>query len=255
MGRPRRFNTYDQSVDLTRKTSENFGLSRQNAAGIGSSLKGIPPTAPSGQGGENIDGSKLSLQFGGELKAALGFTASSSAISAGDLDISVDSSGDAKQIRSIIFVAPESGPTDVLDTITGQVYDGQMLLLTGVAGNTITITHGSGSAGQILCPGDADFTLSGDDAVLLFDDVTAGTQSWRLVTGGGMGSGGLTEPIRQTIVSPTIETPPTTTDIEADNGNIFKLTLDKDIDLAINHGSSTKYQLIHLLIVQNGTGS
>lgn len=71
---------------------------------------------------------------------------------------------------------------------------------------------------------------------------------------GAAGSGGLTEPLLQTVTTVTTATEPTTTDIDCSLGNIFKITLDEDITLDFTDETASKYQLIHLILIQDGTG-
>lgn len=190
MGRPRRFNSYDNDVVNARKAVEQAGVARQDKAGMRSVFRDSPQGIPQGQGGSNRDDTRLSTDFGGSLKGPLAFTAETAAIDTGDLDITMTSAGTQKQPRSTIFIATESGTTDTLDTITGRIYEGQILVLMGISGNTITITHNNGGAGSILCPDDTDFTLSDDESIILQDDVTAATQTWRIIGGSQVGSSG-----------------------------------------------------------------
>jgi hypothetical protein len=178
MGKAKRFNAYDNSVAESRKQVEVFGQSRQNYAGLTS---GFGMTTK-GKTFNNKQSNILSLQNGGELRGPIGFTGEVHAIDAtNQLDLAKNSSGVVKQIRGLIFVSSATATT--LDEIIGKKYDGQMVILTGInTQSAITITHASGVAGQILCPGDINYTLSDDESVILIDDVTASTQSWRLIS-------------------------------------------------------------------------
>jgi hypothetical protein len=190
MGKPKRYNSYDKDVQTERANVEQAGRNRQDKTGIGSSLRAPAPSQPLSSGGINRDDRKLDTQFGGKLFGPMAYEAETDAISSGDLDITINSAGDVRQARGLIFVTPESGNTDTLDTVTGQIFDGQEVILTGVSGNTITITHNSGGAGSILCPGDVNFTLNDDESVTLRDDVTAATQTWRVVAISKTSAGG-----------------------------------------------------------------
>lgn len=113
-------------------------------------------------------------------------------ISSGILDIVNDSSGDEIPPRKIVVVLSESGTADTLDAIEmeGMELQGAEIILFGVDGNTITVTHDfspSGTQRPILCPDDADFTLSGDNSIILtYDSIES---SWRINGNSGAGSG------------------------------------------------------------------
>ena len=188
MGKAKRFNSYDSTVSATRNQTESFGQGRQNVAGYPS---GFGMTAK-GKTQNNKNVNTLSLQNGGELRGPIGFTAEVGNISATNvLDLTISGAATVKQVRGLIFVSSSTSAT--LDEIVGKKYNGQIVILTGISGQTaITITHGSGNAGQILCPGDVNYTLSNDESVILVDDVTAVTQSWRVISvSNATGSGGL----------------------------------------------------------------
>ena len=188
MGKAKRFNSYDSTVAATRNQTESFGQGRQNVAGYPS---GFGMTAK-GKTQNNKNVNTLSLQNGGELRGPIGFTAEVGNISATNvLDLTISGAATVKQVRGLIFVSSSTSAT--LDEIVGKKYNGQIVILTGISGQAaITITHGSGNAGQILCPGDVNYTLSNDESVILVDDVTAVTQSWRVISvSNATGSGGL----------------------------------------------------------------
>lgn len=97
--------------------------------------------------------------------------------SGGILDITQNTTGEVP-IRRTIHINPYSGTTDTLIGIETDANElpYQELFLIGVAGDTITITHNSGSVSgterAILCAGDTDYTLSGDEIVHLIYDTS-----------------------------------------------------------------------------------
>ena len=113
--------------------------------------------------------------------------------SGGILDITQDSTSDIP-IRRVIHINPFSGTTD---TLIGIETDGielpyQELIVIGVAGDTITVTHDSGGVSgterAILCPGDTDYTLSGDEVMYLIYDTSL--SKWIVTSGNGTGGSG-----------------------------------------------------------------
>ena len=190
MGKAKRFNSYDSAVATDRRQAEAFGQGRMGAAGYSSSFG----MGDKGKTLNNKQTNVLGLQNGGELRGPIGFTAETGTISAGNvLDLTLSGASTVKQLRGLIFASSVVATT--LDEIIGKKYDGQMVIITGISGQSaITITHGSGSAGQALCPGDVDYTLENDESIILIDDVTAATQSWRILSGSiSTASGGVTE--------------------------------------------------------------
>jgi len=74
---------------------------------------------------------------------------------------------------------------------------------------------------------------------------------------GGSGSGGASvDPLIQTYNSPTQETEPTTTDLDASIANVFLLpSISKDLTIdIINPPASGKYELLHAVFTQDATG-
>ena len=135
-------------------------------------------TLPSGgTNGGNL-GNYLPLS-GGVMAGVTGGQAHSLAISVGDLDLTADASGNAILEFPIIFVSPESGITDTLDTITisGNFPIGGRILLVGVTGNTITITNnsvsGSGLKKKIISDGANNLVLTGTEAIEMFYDIVS----------------------------------------------------------------------------------
>lgn len=182
MGKARRFNSYDHSMSESRKTVENFGIARQSFSGITSSFA----SPAKGKGLSTKNNYLVSSEKGTEFNAPIGFTADTHRINASNvLDLSSSVAGTVTKVKGLIFVSSLTSST--LDEIVGKIYNGQILILTGIDGQTaITITHASGVAGQILCPGDTNYTLSDDESVVLVHDVINAIQpTWRLITSSG----------------------------------------------------------------------
>lgn len=83
-------------------------------------------------------------------------------------------------------------------------------------------------------------------------------QKWVQTTaiGSGGGSGGSVDPLIQTYNSPTKQTEPTTTDCDASVANVFLInSISKDLTIDITgNPASGKYELLHLIFTQDGTG-
>lgn len=177
MGKPKRFNPYDNDVDVDRKIVENYGNSRQLASGITSSLNSSPT-------GRIFSNEKLSLlKTGGKMVGPIAFSMNTITISGGVCDLATNASTGAP-VQSYILLATESGSTDTLDKITNRKYPGQMLVISSaIPSSTITITHGFGADGQISCPGGVDLTLEYPESVILIDDDLAGGayKTWRVI--------------------------------------------------------------------------
>jgi hypothetical protein len=140
MGKAKRFNSYDSAVATDRRQAEAFGQGRMGAAGYSSSFG----MGDKGKTLNNKQTNVLGLQNGGELRGPIGFTAETGTISAGNvLDLTLSGASTVKQLRGLIFASSVVATT--LDEIIGKKYDGQMVIITGISGQSaITITHGSG---------------------------------------------------------------------------------------------------------------
>jgi len=156
-------------------------------------------TATSGVFAENIGSNRSNTQNymttkQGIFNGAFGVNESNLTIeSGGILDITTDTTTDIT-IKRTIHINPFSGTTD---TLIGIETDGielpyQELIVIGVAGDTITVTHDSGGVSgterAILCPGDTDYTLSGDEVMYLIYDTSL--SKWIVTSGNGTGGGG-----------------------------------------------------------------
>jgi len=260
MGRARRFNNYTDDVRKARDIVKEYGQFRQGKIGIGSSFRTSPFGVITGNSGAKTDSDKLSLFFGGEIGAGIGWTAQTDNIDASyNLDISTNSAGDQTQIRGLYFISSSTEST-LENVINGQPYDGQQVILTGISGQTaITIVHAAGGAGQVLCPGDVNFTLNDDESVLLIDDVTAATQTYRIMASSEVAAGGgVTFPIVPTIrdfgtTSGTLNLKLDGSD--AGDGHSFKVTANGNVTLTFDNPPATGIQQeFEVEFVQDATG-
>jgi len=127
----------------------------------------------------------------GIFNGAFGSIEEGLSIDAGILDITINTNG-STVIKRVLHINPETGVTD---TLIGLETEGlelpyQELILIGVSGDTITITHNSGSVTgtekKILCPGNTDYILSGDEIIYMIYDTSV--TSW-IITGSQATSG------------------------------------------------------------------
>lgn len=128
----------------------------------------------------------------GVFSGAFGSSESNISIASDILDITKNSTGDIT-IRRTYHINPETGTSD---TLIGIETDGielpyQELFLIGVAGDTISIIHDSGSVTgtqrAILCPNNTTYTVSGDDVVHLIYDTSL--TKWIVLSAVGSSSG------------------------------------------------------------------
>jgi len=213
-----------------------------------------------GTGSPTSNSSRYLPIKGGKMEGVVGYDAQAISISGGNLKLNESAAGDRLTVNKIIFVAPQSGTTDDLDTIEGRIYDGQEHTLVGVSGNTITIKHGNTGAEDnderaIYCPGGMDYSLDGDASVsIFFDPVVNG---WRLISGAAGGGTGISWPIRPG--NDTIATVTGTVTVDLNQGSeshvfpIGPITGDVDITFS-NPPSSGSTQVFILEITQDGTG-
>jgi len=247
MGRARRFNNYTDDVRKARDIVKEYGQLRQGKTGITSSFRTSPFGVITGNSPGKTDSDKLSLFFGGEMGAGIGWTAETHAIDASyNLDLSKDNAGNQKSLRGLYFVSSSTEST-LENVINGQPYDGQQVILTGISGQTaITIVHAAGGAGQVLCPGDVNFTLNNDESVLLIDDVTAAPQTYRIMAASeAAAGGGVTFPIVPTIrdfgtTSGTLNLKLDASD--AGDGHSFKMTANGNITLTFDNPPASGIQ-------------
>jgi len=129
---------------------------------------------------------------GGILNGPFGSVEDLLDIASAVLDLSLNAAGEEVKIRRVVHVNPETGTTDTLTVIQtqGKEIPYQELIIVGIAGDTLTISHDGSTSGTqraILCPGNTDFTLTGDEAIYLIYD--SSLSKWILLSGGSTASG------------------------------------------------------------------
>lgn len=197
MGKAKRF----LGLHLPRNQREDKALNRQSNTFRSQNI--TPVTQLKGTPNNEFLKATGGIHFGAD-----GYLSDVLNIATGILDLKQNPSGDIVKVRKYININPETGTTDTLDLIAmnGEEFPHQELVFIGQSGDTITITHDSGSASgnnrAILCPGAVTYTLNGSDAVALFYDSTL--SKWRIegdATSGGGGGDNLgnhtaTEPLK-----------------------------------------------------------
>lgn len=183
MGKAKRF----LGLQIPRNQREDKALSRQSNTLRSQNI--TPVTQLKGTPNNEFLKATGGIHFGAD-----GYLSDDLDIAAGILDLQKNPTGDIVKIRKYININPETGTTDTLDLIAagGAEFPHQELVFIGQSGDTITITHDSGSASgnnrAILCPGAVAYTLNGTDAVALFYDSTLG--KWRIEGDATSGGGG-----------------------------------------------------------------
>ena len=192
------------------------------------------------------------------MTGPMGFMADVLAISSGVLDLTVDASSDDIEVRPDIYVSPESGSTDTLDTIDvgGIQFVGMRLLLRGVTGNVITITHGTATSGDLIginCPNDANYTLTGDNSIELGFDVVA--NKFAIIGDDGSGSAGGATFCPIISCENDLGTINGAQNIDWSLANFHRCIADGDIVFTmINLSAAGKYEPLILEIKMDGTG-
>jgi len=185
VGKARIFSSDDESLNR-RAVEEQYALGRNNDNTTGGlqfgAQEGFTPIQQTGL----LDTTKVQIR-GSQMAGPLGFGLQLSGLNVATdtLDIARNVAG-TPHAQPSVYVTPilSAGSTTDLVTILGQKFDGQLLILNGIQGNTITIKNTAG-AGQdtILTPGGVDFLLRDTDTVSFIFDVTSG--KWRITSGSG----------------------------------------------------------------------
>lgn len=197
---------------------------------------------------------------GGQMNGPIGHTSEAIAISGGNLKINETAAGNPLKIQTIIFVSPESGTTDDLNTMEGRIYPGQHHILVGISGNTITIKHNQTAEEDnderaFLCPNSTDYALEGTEAVIVFYDDT--NNKWRLigdaVVGGG---GGVNFPLQYPVNDQGNQTGTVTHDLGANTGHKLQFTATGDCDITLSNIPTGNSDAIDFFIevTQDSTG-
>lgn len=179
---------------------------------------------------------------GGTMIGPIAFFPKLVTISTGAIDIGEDTD----DFSSRVIVSPESGNTDDLDTITGAKWAGQLLILQGVATNTITIK----TTGNIETIDGTDWTLADDDNIIFVFDST--DNKWQQLTGGKQPVG-IQDPI---IVNENdLGTINGANNIDWSAANFHRCIVDGNTTFTMtNLPDAGKYQELVLEIKQDGTG-
>lgn len=134
-------------------------------------------TLPSGVTNSGIGGNYLPLS-GGVMNGPIGGKAFVRTIVTGNLDLTTDNASNGVSEFPIIFISPESGTTDTLDTIkiSNSFPVGGRILLVGVSGNTIGISVSGTTSGltkAIMVDGGSDQELGSTEVMELFYDIVS----------------------------------------------------------------------------------
>jgi len=254
-GKARIFSSSDET-DIIRSIDEQYSLGRSNdniTAGLQfGAQEGFTPIQQTGL----LDTTKV-LVRGSQMAGPLGFGLQLSSLNVGTdtLDIARNVAG-TPYAQPSVYVTPilSAGSTSDLVTILGQKFNGQLLVLNGTIGNTITIKNTvAATQDTITTPGGTDFVLSGVDNVQLIFDETAG--KWHIISGGAGGGGGITFPITPPVsVRGNVNT---NQDINLSTtvAHSTTMTLTGDIDITFSNIPSAATQIEwEIEITQDGTG-
>lgn len=249
----------DLLLQNLRKNSELYSLRRF------ANTPGIIGNAPLGNVGSSAGGVQaaqanyLKVQ-GDTMVGPIAFYPATVSINASDeLDISPSQTSTPQASSRVI--ASFSSP-DKIQLIKGAQFAGQLLFLQVPAASVLTLEDYSNNAGgNIVTSDQADFviTTSTDPKIVMLQfDVTVSPNSnnggWVVISSMSAGGGTLTEPLLQTVTAVTPQTEPTTTDIDCSIGNVYTITVDKDITMDLTNETASKYQLVHIIFIQDGTG-
>ena len=129
-----------------------------------------------------------------------------------------------------------------------QFIDGMIIRVTPAVSKTISFLTG----GNISLP-NGPFSITDKEMCEL--QYFENSNTYKCISTGSSGGGGLTEPLLHTITTLTPATLPTKTNINSALTNVFKITLDKDIEFDIINLSLSKFQMIHLLVTEDVVGN
>ena len=150
------------------------GQNRQNYSGLASADFGsVSSNASSGGGTSTSSGSSSSFlkTKGDTMIGPFAFKPVLVSITSNAIDIS----NTTTSYSSYVILA---APLGTLNTITGVDFDGQVLFLQGVT----TITHTIGTTGNIQTIDGSNYSLVGDDVIILVFDITL--NKWKQITRG-----------------------------------------------------------------------
>jgi len=251
VGKPRRFfgpNQMRTNSEIRGTVMKTAGISTFDTTPNANQSKITSPSAYLKRSGDVLDGA-IGLGSAHTLK-----------IISNKLVIDSDLTLGSITKKSVVNVIPNSGSITDLENITGGIYDMELLLLVGTAGNTITIKHNFGGNGLILCPNDVDYTLDGDETVLLVQTTTpqpANAAVWRIVGDARAGGGsGISFPVQYPIDDQGSKSGVTVThDLSATTAHDLKFTATGAVTIAFsNYPSSGTGQDWYVEIAQDSTG-
>lgn len=173
--------TVDIINELSRKQKREAGLSRQNFTGIaGTAIAAVGGSGALGSDNITQSGQSYLKTVGDTMIGPLAFWRVLKTISSGVLDVSQSTGA----YSSYVIVDCEGvGPTDDLVTISGAAHAGQILLMEGIATQTVTIKN----SGNIETLDGNDWLLQDDDFILfVYSDIDA---KWQQVTTGKQPTG------------------------------------------------------------------
>jgi len=134
-----------------------------------------------------------------------------------------------------------TGPTNVLDTLAGAAFDGQLVWLENVGPMTIAQST-VGNGGNIVTADGNDIVFTNPQVTPMIFEAslvpTAGVQGgWRVIAGGGTGGGGggVSFPIRPPVDNRGTVTTNQTFILSNSTGHILKFTLGANIDIIFNN--------------------
>lgn len=247
----------ERLMQLMHSNSQTYALNRLSKT---VALVGNAPLGNLGSSAGGVQASQanyLKVQ-GDTMVGPIAFYPSTVSVNASDeLDISPSQTSTPKASSRVI--ASFSSP-DKIQLIKGAQFAGQLLFLQVPASSVLTLEDYSNNAGgNIVTSTQSDFvvTTSTDPKIVMLQfDVTVSPNSnnggWVVIS--SMSADGLTEPLLQTVTAVTTATEPTTTDIDCSLGNVFTITVDEDITMDFTNETASKYQLIHIIFTQDGTG-
>lgn len=161
---------------------------------------------------------KPMLLSGGVFAGAVGHNHSIVEIAAGVINIGQSTD----KFAGIIIVQAETGVADTLSSINNQAYPNQQIKIIADTGDTITVD----SADNIVLSASIELTANSYLPLMYNDKLN----KWLPDVGIG---GGVTDPIRLGLDTPTLQTAPAVTNLDIDSFTEFNIVLDRNIKLAL----------------------
>lgn len=206
-------------IDLIKEQKQEkkktYGVLRQIHSGISTANSTDTGISSAGQPIENTQG--FLKTSGDTMVGPFATYPADVTISGGIIDIGSDTS----DYSSNIIVFGQGGAADELDTIVGAAFAGQWLLFQAVATTPITLKH---LTGNIRIPSGNDYTVGGQENVLLKYDFIS--SQWVVVANFNdiSGGGGFTNPATEALLMRTFSV-----FLDADDNSGFVSTTDDQI--------------------------